>query len=119
MKKLFFALGIAALFAGCIHHEDFEFAGTVVDCEACTSMEMGYAVALDFPDSVGRDYVTSENTTYHNVVVIYGSDRILKQNQDISGKIYIDNDHSDAYCSFHYRHINDVPECLFTELNTR
>lgn len=105
------------LLTGCVEHDDFDFTGTVVDYEECNGIsEMGYAVALSSPSDIGGEYTTRTATTYENVVVIYGADRMLKENAKISGRIYIDNNFSKTTCSIHYTD-NDVPEAVFTKLS--
>lgn len=117
MKKIFLAISVIAILAACKEkHDDFDFTGTVVDYEECNGiMEMGYAVALTSPSSTGGSYTTRENKTFDNVVVIYGSDQMLKANSKISGSIYIDNNYSKTTCNRHYTD-RDVPEAVFTKL---
>ena len=111
-------LCIAAL-TGCVNnYDDFEIAGKVIDNEYCTSIQdMGYAVQLTSPDSVGGDYKASDNKVYKNVVVVYGADQIIKTNKNISGRIYLDPRHSESECNYHFREqTGDVPEACFTKL---
>ncbi|MBQ1409134.1 MAG: hypothetical protein IIY87_05195 [Bacteroidales bacterium] len=109
-------LAVVAMFAGCKEYDDFDFAGTVVDYEECNGIsEMGYAIELSSPDTLGGDYTTHSGKEYHNVVVVYGSDRLLKENSKVSGRIYIDNDYSRSTCNYHYTD-RDVPEAVFTKL---
>ena len=116
MKKALLAIFITLFIAACVKHDDFAITGTVVDYEECNGIsEMGYAVNLSSPDSIGGEYKTRSNKTYYNVVVVYGSDRMLKENAQISGRIYIDNNYSRTTCSRHYTD-RDVPEAVFTEL---
>lgn len=111
-------LPLLLLLAACNNYDDFAFSGTVIDHELCTSlMDMGYAVQLDDPDSVGGDYLASDNKVYHNVVVCYQPDQIVKLNERISGRIYLDPNHSKAYCNYNYRNsTGEVPEARFTQL---
>lgn len=112
----FSILFLVVLLSSCVKHDDFDITGTVVDYEECNGiMEMGYAVELSSPDSIGGDYTTHDHQTFHNVVVVYGADRILKENSKISGRIYIDNNYSESTCNYHYRD-RDVPEAVFTKL---
>ena len=116
--RLFIALfSVMALLSACNDkHDDFDITGTVVDYEECNGIsEMGYAVELSSPDSIGGEYKTHDNETYTNVVVVYGADRILKENAKISGRIYLDNNYSKTTCSRHYTD-RDVPEAVFTKL---
>ena len=113
--KRFIIIAAAMLFAACNNYEDFEFTGKVVDYEQCTSGSIGYAVSLTSPDTIGGEYTTRERETYQNVVVIYGVDRMLQANSNISGRIYLDPNFSKTECSFHYTD-RDVPEAVFTKL---
>ncbi len=118
MKYRFFSLVLLTLglFVSCVDHDDFDFTGTVVDYELCNGVsEMGYAIALSSPDSIGGNYVTRENEQYSNVVVVFGSDRMLKSKSKVSGRIYLDPYHSKSECSYHYTD-NNVPEAVFTKL---
>lgn len=117
MKKIAL-LSIALLFfASCKEYEDFEFAGTIVDYEMCNGIsDLGYAVALTSPDTIGGDYTTREQKEYQNVVVIYGSDRMLHEGDKISGRIYLDPNYSRTECTWRYTD-RDVPEAVFTKLN--
>ena len=106
------------LFASCEHHDDFDFTGTVVDYEICNGIsEVGYDVALSSPDSIGGSYINRYNEEYQNVVVIYGSDRMLHGGTKISGTIYLDPNYSEAECNYHYRE-REVPEAVFTKLKS-
>ena len=55
--------------------------------------ELGYAVALSAPDSIGAAYTNRDGETSANTVVIYGSDRLLYKDDQITGRIYIDNNY--------------------------
>ena len=113
----FIILAVVALLAACKNHDDFKFTGTVVDYEECNGIsEMGYAIDLSSPDTIGGTYTTRSSKTYDNVVVVYGSDRILKENAKISGRMYIDNNYSRTTCSRHYTD-RDVPEAVFTKID--
>ena len=110
------AVIMASMFSACVDHDDFAFTGTVVDYEQCTSItEMGYAIALSSPDTIGGDYETRKHETFHNVVVVYGADRMLHANDNVSGRIYLDPNYSKTQCSYHYTD-RDVPEAVFTKL---
>ena len=114
MKKLII---IAAIFlsAACNNYEDFEFTGQVVDYEQCDGSSLGYAVTLTSPDTIGGEYHTRDGEIYQNVVVIYGADRLLKEDQIISGRIYLDPNYSKSECTWHYTDW-EVPEAVFTKL---
>ena len=114
MKKIIILASVLFL-AACNNYDDFDFTGTVVDYEECMGSNFGYAVSLTSPDTIGGDYHARDGETYNNVVVIYGADRILKANANISGRIYLDPNFSKTECSIHYTD-NDVPEAVFTKL---
>ena len=116
------ALTAAALLltmASCKDYDDFAFSGTVVDVEYCTSStDCGYAIQLDTPDSLGSSYHTIRDTVYDNVVVAYGNDKVIHVGNRVSGRMYLDDGRSKAYCYYHYRDSRDsVHEAVFTELN--
>ena len=115
MKKTILFSIIILFFAACDHYDDFEFTGTVVDYEECTGSSFGYAVALTSPDSIGGDYRNRDGEDCHNVVVIYGADRMLKKNKNISGRIYLSPKYSQSECTWRYTD-RDVPEAVFTKL---
>ncbi|MBQ9474427.1 MAG: hypothetical protein IJU81_08485 [Bacteroidales bacterium] len=101
--------------ASCRHYDDFEIAGTVVEQEFCTNLQnRGYVVALSSPEGVGGSYVCDDGSRYDNVVVVYNADRIIKKNAKITGRVYFDNNHSKAECTYHYD--RDCPEAVFTKL---
>ena len=114
MKKLI-VIAAVLLFAACNDYDDFDFTGTVIDYEECSGSSLGYAVSLTSPDSIGGDYRTRYGETFSNVVVIYGSDRMLQEDAKISGRIYLDPNFSKTECSISYTD-NDVPEAVFTKL---
>ena len=124
MKKALLTIAASLLcLMGCNHYDDFSFSGTVIDAETCTDLQnLGYVVELSSPSDMGGDYLAADTIVHHNVVVIYGSDRMLRVGNRIEGKIYIDNNYSKSTCSYHYsgRRINgDVPEACFTKLKVR
>ena len=115
MKKLLLIISIMLLASSCIDHDEFDFAGTVVDYEECNGIsELGYAVSLSSPDSIGKDYITRDGVTYHNVVVCYKANRMLRPNEKIKGSIYLDPKYSRTECYFHFD--RDVPEAVFTKV---
>ena len=68
-------LGTLAL-AGCVKHDEMEFAGTVLWVRDCmTSMtdfnSGGYVVQLEYPEGVGTDIKTETGVEYKNLVVLY------------------------------------------------
>lgn len=121
MKRISLALAFAFSLAcaSCINtYDDFEFSGTVVGMEMCTSaVDIGYAISLEVPDSVGADYTASNDSIYRHVVVVYNADRRLRYGDRVSGRLYLDPHHSEAECYYHYRSTTgEVPEACFTRL---
>lgn len=116
MKKIIPIILTAGLLAtACIDYDDFAFTGTVVDYELCTSvMDLGYAVQLTSPDTVGGRYMTRDSAWFDNVVVVYDSPEPLKKNSKISGRMYMDPRYSRAECNFHYD--REIPEARFSKL---
>ena len=115
MKKTLIIAAAIVCFAACKHHDDFEFTGKVIDYEQCTGSDFGYAVSLTSPDTIGGDYTNRDGEDYRNVVVIYGANRLLKKDNNISGRIYLDPNYSRTECTWHYTD-RDVPEAVFTKL---
>lgn len=122
MKKYYLLLLTAAslLFVGCRDYNDFEFEGTVVGYRYCSSLasiqDLGYFVRLDAPDSVGGSF-SVDGSTMKNVVVIYQSDRMLRDHDHIHGKIYLEPQYSKANCAIHSTGADkDLPEAVFTKL---
>lgn len=104
--------------ASCKPKNQLQFSGTVVAYELCTShSDLGYAVQLSSPDTLGGKYVLDDSMQYDNVVVVYGADRQLHDGDRISGAFCLDNGYSKAYCSYHYRDTRgDVHEARLTKL---
>ena len=117
MKKRILALALSCcLAAACTDYDDFEFTGTVVDCESCIGLtEFGYVVSLSAPDTIGGSYLTTSGVTTTNTIFIYGADRLLKEGNRITGRIYLDPNYSKATCHYHYPD-RDLPEAVFTKL---
>lgn len=119
MKKLFLALPLLLALSACHKHNDeFEFSGIVVDYELCTSLQdLGYAVQITSSDTIGRTYLTQTGQHVPNVIVIYNSDRMLRNQDSISGRIYFDPGHSKGNCNYQYRETSgDIPEACFTQV---
>jgi hypothetical protein len=114
MKKILI-ITTALFFAACNNYDDFEFTGKVIDYEQCDGASLGYAVTLTSPDTLGGEYHTHSGNIYNNVIVIYGADRLLKENDNISGRIYLDPNYSKSECTWHYTDW-EVPEAVFTKL---
>ena len=117
MKKtlLLYAL-IPLLLVGCKKNEAvFDFSGKVVGYVDCTlnptsisEMEFGYVVALNSPDSVGRDFTVSDGAVLHNCVILYRTKARYYDGDPISGSMYFDDRYSRAYCQIHRDY--DLPE---------
>lgn len=120
MKRILMLTAALLLLVACQtkHDDEFEFEGKVIDYEICSGYsDVGYAVQLSRPDSVGGNYYASDSVTHPNVVVVYRADRLLRHGQEIKGKIYFNPNYSDAECNYHYRQTTgDVPEACFSKL---
>ena len=124
MRKtlLLFAL-IPLLLVSCGKNENtFDFSGKVVGYVDCTlnptsisEMEFGYIVALDSPDSVGRDYTASDGIVLHNCVILYRTKARYYDGDPISGSMFFDDRYSRAYCQIHRDY--DLPEGVCYSLN--
>lgn len=124
MKKTLLLVCTILLLAGACKKkvDTMEFSGIVVDCRECTGtgftsmsdMDWGWVIALSKPDSVGAKYLNSEGKEYNNVVVMYGTHTLPKQNEKVSGELYFDKDYAASYC--HYRN-NDLPQTVCEKLN--
>lgn len=115
MKKWVLISLLAVSLGACIDHDDFDIVGTVVDYEPCQSAyEVGYAINLRSPDTVGGRYLTQEGKCYDHVVVVYGADRLLHPGDSISGRIYLDPKFSKTQCMYHFE--REAPEAVFTKL---
>lgn len=104
--------------SGCTKHDDFEFSGTVIGVEHCSSMssvmDLGYLVAIDHPDTIGRTF-TAGGTTYRHVVVLYEASEMLHNHDIIKGTMFWSENYSKANCSVHYTD-RDLPEGVFTSV---
>ena len=115
-KTLLFLALIPLLLVSCGKNENtFDFSGKVVGYVDCTlnptsisEMEFGYVVALDSPDSVGRDYTASDGIVMHNCVIHYRTKARYYDGDPISGSMFFDDRYSRAYCQIHRDY--DLPE---------
>ncbi|MBR1793337.1 MAG: hypothetical protein IJ764_06845 [Bacteroidales bacterium] len=124
MKRLLFILFVVILLSAACKKkvDEIEFAGTVVDCRECTGtgttslseMDWGWVIALQYPDSMGVDYTNSEGQRFKNVVVMYGTGSLPKQNQKVSGKLYRDENYANSYCRIRFK---DLPQTVCSKLN--
>lgn len=105
----------------CSKTDEIDFRGTVVDVRKCTASyvkpDLGYLVALTTPDSLGGVYTTDKGVTYHNVVILYAPDRLIKCNDPIRGTFYLDDQYSRANCSIHWNDIDNIPVGVFTSVS--
>lgn len=112
---MWFLLPAALVLGGCIHYDDFEFTGTVIDYEFCSSYtDYGYAIQLSSPDTIGGTYTTQNGDVFNNVVVLYQSPLLLKHNQHVSGRMFLDPKYSKTECNWHYD--RDTPEGRITDV---
>lgn len=122
MRKVcfvFIALLTSIGMGSCINnYDDFDFVGTVIDVEMCTQMpDIGLAIQLDSPDSVGGRYYATDGKYYNNTVVVYRPDRIAPVSTRLSGRIALDPNYSKSMCNYHWREsTGDVPEAIFTKM---
>lgn len=116
MKKYLILILVPLLMCGCKKRsETFPFEGTVCDFLQCTmatasisEMDFGYVVSLSSPDSIGKDYTSTNNKKLHNCVIIYRTRYRFHEGDKISGTMYLDDKYSQAYCNYHYT--LDLPE---------
>ena len=115
MKHCIIIALASLLYVGCNNYEDLEFTGIVVDYQECTGItDLGYAIKLSAPDTIGGEYMTRDTVLYNNVVVVFGADRFLHKGDNVSGRIYLDPNYSKTECYYHYN--QNVPEARFTKL---
>ena len=117
MKKILFPILLAlVLFAGCKKsHDTFRFEGSVCGYMNCTlesasiaEQDFGYFISLSVPDSVGKDYYSDDQKLFPNTVLLYSTHTRLKDGEKVSGEMYLDEDYSKAYCTYHSR--LDIPQ---------
>lgn len=124
MKKLILVLAAITLaFTSCKKNENaFHFEGTIVDGFNCTlqsanisDMDFGYVVALSTPDTVGEKYTSSNGKTYPHCVLLYRTKYRFHESDEISGSMYLDDNYSRAYCTYHYD--LSIPEAVCYSLD--
>lgn len=111
------------LFGGCKKKvEDFPFKGIVCGYMQCTSasasiseQDFAYVVSLSEPDSVGREYYGDNQQRYENCVLLYSTRTRCYDGDEISGRMYFDEDYSRSYCTYHSR--LDIPEGVCSRLD--
>ena len=89
----------------------FPFKGKVVSYLDCTlqsvsisEMDFGYVVSLSVPDSIGGEYTDLAGQKHQNCVVVYRTRTRFRENDSISGEMYLDDNYSRAYCTYHLNH---------------
>lgn len=122
MKKYFIMIAVmlCGIMTSCRDYDDFDFEGTVVGYRYCSSIgsvqDLGYFVKLDSPDSVGGS-VEINGVKMDNVLVVYQSDRMLRNLDHIHGRLYLEPKYSKANCSVHATDVDkDLPEAVFTKI---
>ena len=91
------------------------FDGTVVGVANCSlasasisEFDIGYVVSLTVPDSIGGVFTDPSGKKYSNCVVIYRTRARYYVEDRIKGTMYLDDQYSAAYCTYHV-HLN-IPE---------
>lgn len=124
MKKTILLLCFAAvLFGGCKKKvDDFAFKGIVCGYIQCTQasasiaeQDFAYVVSLSEPDSVGKEYYGDNQQRYENCVLLYSTRARIYDGDEISGRMYLDEEYSRSYCTYH-SHL-DLPEGVCTDLD--
>lgn len=122
-KTILLSLLSLLFFSACKkNYDDFEFSGTVCGYMQCTlitqpisEQDYGYYVSLDTPDTIGKEYYDPAGVRYENCVLLYRTYDRFKANQKISGRMYLDDSYSKAYCSYHST--MDIPEAVCVSLD--
>jgi hypothetical protein len=77
--------------------DEFRFTGHVVGSQLCSSSQIGYAIDIIEPDSIGKP-INISGTQYQNVVMAYRASRILHQGDTIKGVAYITKSYAELNC---------------------
>lgn len=112
MKKLTLIAFATLLLCGCKDNtETFAFKGVVCGWSQCSlstasisEMDFGYIVSLISPDTIGINYTDAQGRTHPNCVLLYRTRYRFYDGDSISGTMYLDDDYSKAYCSYHDQH---------------
>lgn len=80
----------------------------------CTSSQIGYAIAIVTPDSIGATFNTSVGK-YENVVMAYKASRILQRGDTIYGVAYL----TKSYAALNCYGVNDngLPEVILLSVD--
>ena len=73
-----------------------------------SEFDIGYVVSLTVPDSIGGVFTDPSGKKYSNCVVIYRTRARYYVEDRIKGTMYLDDQYSAAYCTYHV-HLN-IPE---------
>ena len=120
---LVFSITLLFSLAGCKEHEGtFGFSGTAcgyIECTMATQsiseQDHGYIVALDTPTGIGSDYTDADGNLHTNCVILYRTRSRFHEGDIISGRMYLDDDYSKAYCAYH-SHLG-IPEGVCEKLD--
>lgn len=124
MKKTLSLIALSAvLFSGCKKKvDDFAFKGIVCGYIQCTQasasiseQDFAYVVSLSDPIDVGEEYFGDNQQRYTNCVLLYSTRTRIYDGDEISGRMYFDEDYSRSYCTYH-SHLN-LPEGVCTDLD--
>ena len=124
MKKILLIIAIIPmLLVGCKKPDNvFDFSGTMVGYVECnmqygslSDFDYGLVLAVDTPDSIGKDYTDSEGAKFHNCVILYRTKSRFRIGDKVSGSMFLDDKYSKAYCQFHYE--LGLPEAVCYSLN--
>lgn len=77
--------------------DEFRFTGHVVGSQLCSSSQIGYAIDIIEPDSIGKP-INISGIQYQNVVMAYRASRILHQGDTIKGVAYITKSYAELNC---------------------
>ncbi|MCR4815832.1 MAG: hypothetical protein K5842_01440 [Bacteroidales bacterium] len=94
--------------------EEFRFTGRVVGSQLCSSSQIGYAIDIVTPDSVGQS-VNISGTQYRNAVMAYKAPRILHMDDTVNGVAYFTKSYAELNC-FGISEF-DLPEMIILSLD--
>lgn len=122
-KTIFFVLLATVLLCGCKKKvEDFAFRGIICGYVQCSSVaasiseqDFAYVVALSEPDSVGSEYYGDSQQRHDNCVLLYSTRTRCYDGDEISGRMYFDENYSRSYCAYHTN--LDLPQGVCSRLD--